>query len=103
MTDQPAFAELVAATNFSYLRGASRPAEMVQCAFALGMAGIGVADRNSVTGVVRAHMAWRELNTGESGFRLVVGAGLVFSGGSPTWAGGRLWEECVETCRSRGS
>src|SRR3546814_6403150 len=91
MTDQPAFAELVAATNYRYWRGASHPAEMVQCAFALGMAGIGVADRNSVAGVVRAHMAWRELgrelgrelSPGETGLRLVVGARLVFADGTP--------------------
>jgi len=50
----PAFAELVAATNYSFLRGASHPAEMVAEAIALGMPGIGIADRNSVAGVVRA-------------------------------------------------
>ena len=49
----PAFAELVAATNYSFLRGASHPADMVAQALALGMAGIGIADRNSVAGVVR--------------------------------------------------
>ena len=51
---EPGFAELVAATNYSFLRGASHPAEMVAEAIALGMAGIGIADRNSVAGVVRA-------------------------------------------------
>ena len=51
---EPAFAELVAATNYSFLRGASHPAEMVAEAIALGMTGIGIADRNSVAGVVRA-------------------------------------------------
>ena len=55
----PAFAELVAATNYSFLRGASHPAEMVVRAHALGMAGIGIADRNTVAGVVRAHVAQR--------------------------------------------
>src|SRR3546814_12210343 len=44
----PAFAELVAATNYSFLRGASHPAEMVAEAMALGLAGLGIADRNSV-------------------------------------------------------
>ena len=42
------FAELVAATNYSFLRGASHPADMVGRALELGMAGIGIADRNSV-------------------------------------------------------
>src|SRR3546814_8803400 len=41
------FAELVAATNYSFLRGASHPADMVAEALALGMTGIGIADRNS--------------------------------------------------------
>ena len=50
----PGFAELVAATNYSFLRGASHPAAMVARAMELGMAGIGIADRNSVAGVVRA-------------------------------------------------
>ena len=49
------FAEPIAATNFSFLTGASHPGEMVEQAIALGMAGIGIADRNSVAGVVRAH------------------------------------------------
>ena len=49
------FAELVAATNFSFLRGASHPQEMVEQAAALGLAAIGIADRNTLAGVVRAH------------------------------------------------
>jgi len=57
----PAFAELVAATNYSFLRGASHPAEMVAEAIALGMSGIGIADRNSVAGVVRAWAFVKEL------------------------------------------
>jgi len=83
MTGPPAFAELVAATNYSFLTGASHPAEMVARAQALGMAGIGIADRNSVAGVVRAHVAWRDLGGRDSGFRLVVGARLVFADGTP--------------------
>ncbi len=78
-----AFAELVAASNYSFLRGASHPAEMVHRAFALGMAGIGIADRNTVAGVVRAHMAWRELGGSDGPFRLIVGARLVFADGTP--------------------
>ncbi len=77
------FAELVAATNYSFLRGASHPGEMVHRAVALGMTGLGIADRNSVAGVVRAHMAWREIGGAASGFRLVVGARLVFADGTP--------------------
>ena len=74
-----AFAEPVAATAFSFLRGASQPAEMVAQAHALGMAGIGIADRNTVAGVVRAHVAAKKLG----GFRLIVGARLVFADATP--------------------
>ena len=77
------FAELIAATNYSFLRGASHPAEMVMQARMLGMAGIGIADRNSVAGVVRAHIAWREMGGAQSGFRLIVGTRLVFADGTP--------------------
>ena len=75
------FAELAAATNYSFLRGASHPSDMVARAMELGMAGIGIADRNSVAGVVRAHMALRE--AGKTDFRLAVGTRLVFADGTP--------------------
>ena len=83
------FAELVAATNYSFLRGASHPSDMVGRALELGMAGIGIADRNSVAGVVRAWSALNEacdqakaaLETID--FKLVVGARLVFADATP--------------------
>ena len=55
-----AFAELVAATNFSFLRGAAHAHEMVGQAAELGLAAIGIADRNTLAGVVRAHQAAKE-------------------------------------------
>src|ERR671914_157223 len=58
----PAYAELAVTTNFSFLRGASHPEELVKHAITLGLAGIGISDRNSVAGVVRAHVAAKELN-----------------------------------------
>ena len=54
------YAELAAATNFSFLHGASHPSDMVAAALELGHAGIGIADRNTVAGVVRAHVALRD-------------------------------------------
>ncbi|MBU1336929.1 MAG: error-prone DNA polymerase [Alphaproteobacteria bacterium] len=78
-----AYAELVAATNFSFLRGASHPYEMVAQAAALGLSGIGICDRNSMSGVVRAFAAARDLKTDFPDFRLVVGTRLVFSDGTP--------------------
>ncbi|QIG79398.1 error-prone DNA polymerase [Stakelama tenebrarum] len=84
------YAELAAATNFSFLRGASTPREMVETALALGHAGIGIADRNTVAGVVRAHVALRDLREAAAeqeqtlpDFRLVVGARLAFADGTP--------------------
>ncbi|WP_374138475.1 error-prone DNA polymerase [Sphingomonas sp.] len=79
------FAELIAATNYSFLRGASHPEEMVGEAIALGQTGIGIADRNTVAGVVRAHVALREAIEKATGldFKLVVGTRLVFADGTP--------------------
>jgi error-prone DNA polymerase len=59
------YAEMAAATNFSFLRGASHPQEMVVASLLLGHAGIGIADRNTVSGVVRAHGALEDLRRGE--------------------------------------
>ncbi len=51
------FVELGVATPFSFLRGASDAIDLVQQAYALGMDAIGVADRNTLAGVVRMHSA----------------------------------------------
>ena len=84
------YVELAAATNFSFLRGASPPSDMVARALELGHAGIGIADRNTVAGVVRAHVALRDAfeKAGKEGvaippFRLLVGARLVFADETP--------------------
>ena len=53
------FAELVAASNFSFLRGASSGPDMVLASLLLGHTGLGVADRNTLAGVVRC---WSALN-----------------------------------------
>jgi error-prone DNA polymerase len=55
------YAEPVAATNFSFLRGASPAQRMVMASLLLGHTGIGIADRNTVAGVARAHAALKEL------------------------------------------
>ena len=67
----PAYAELQVTSNYSFLRGASHPDELVVAAKALGLAALGLADRNSLAGAVRAHVAAKE-----AGLRLVVGARL---------------------------
>lgn len=81
------FAELVAASNYSFLRGASHPADLVKEAVALGLSGLGLADQNSVAGVVRAWAALRqmreELGEDMPPFTLVVGARLLFADETP--------------------
>jgi error-prone DNA polymerase len=78
------FAELCVTTNFSFLRSGSHPEEMVEQAAVLGLAGIGVADRNTLAGVVRAHVKAKALQE-EKGvnLRMIVGARLVFRDGAP--------------------
>ncbi len=66
-----AYAELQVKTNFTFLRGASHPDELVRTASALDLHAIAVTDRNTLAGVVRAHAAARE-----AGIKLVVGARL---------------------------
>jgi error-prone DNA polymerase len=57
-----AYAELAVTTNFSFLRGASHPQEMVETAIQLGLMGIGITDRNSFAGVVRAYAQAKDRN-----------------------------------------
>jgi len=56
-----AYAELATTTNFSFLRGASNPEDFVTRAVLLGHTGIGIADRNTLAGVVRAYGALQDL------------------------------------------
>ncbi len=84
------FAELVAATNYSFLDGASHPSDIVGRAIELKLVGIGIADRNTVAGVVRAYDALERAKRGQLGaklppfdFKLAVGARLVFADGTP--------------------
>jgi error-prone DNA polymerase len=79
------FAEIAVTTNFSFLRGASHPKEFVAQAAALGYAAIGIADRNTLAGVVRAHSALEEIReqTQAPLPKLLIGARLVFVDGTP--------------------
>ena len=74
------YLEFAVASNFSFLRGASHPEELMVQAAHLGLAGIALADRNSLAGVVRAHLAKREQNLS---LRYHPGARLVFADGTP--------------------
>ena len=74
------YLEFAVASNFSFLRGASHPEELMVQAQAIGLAGIGVCDRNSVAGVARAHLAKREQNLS---LTYHPGARLVFADSTP--------------------
>jgi error-prone DNA polymerase len=71
-----AYAELAVTTNFSFLRGASHPQELVATADELGISAIGIADRNSFAGVVRAYDEARKRK-----IKLLVGTRLVTTDG----------------------
>lgn len=53
------YSELQITSNFSFLRGGSHPEEVVERAEELGYTAIAIVDRNSLAGIVRAHVAAR--------------------------------------------
>ncbi|MBQ0816448.1 MAG: error-prone DNA polymerase [Methyloceanibacter sp.] len=67
----PRYAELDVTSNFTFLRGGSHPEELVATAKALGHEAIAVADTNTLAGVVRAHLAAKEV-----GIKFLVGTRL---------------------------
>ena len=71
-----AYAELHCLSNFTFLRGASHPAELVMRARQLGYAALALTDECSVAGVVRAHAAAREC-----GLALVIGSEFTLTDG----------------------
>jgi len=69
MSTLPAYAELHTLSNFTFLRGASHPEELVAQAAALGYSALSLTDECSLAGVVRAHTAARE-----HGVKLLIGS-----------------------------
>jgi len=76
------YTELAVTTNYSFLRGASHPGQFVIQAAHLGYTAIGIADRNSLAGVVRAYEEWQKQDSATRP-RLLIGARLVFQDGTP--------------------
>lgn len=72
------FVELAASSNFSFLRGASHPEEIAAAVAASGASGFGLCDRNTLAGVVRGHMAARQM-----GLDFAPGCRLVFADATP--------------------
>lgn len=65
------YTELQVTSNFSFLRGASHPEELVKEAAKLGYSAIAITDHNTFAGIVRAHVAAKAF-----GIRLIVGCQL---------------------------
>jgi len=68
MVSLPDYAELHCLSNFTFLRAASRPEELVERAQALGYVALAITDECSVAGAVRAHVAAKQ-----SGLKLIIG------------------------------
>ena len=68
------YSELHCISNYSFLRGASHPHELVAQAHALGYKAIALTDECSLAGIVKAHMAAESL-----GIKLIVGSEFVLS------------------------
>jgi error-prone DNA polymerase len=78
-----AYAEIAVTTNFSFLRGASRPEELALAAVELGLKAIGIADHNTLAGVVRAYAAFEDFVEEDKRPKLLTGARIVFKDGTP--------------------
>jgi error-prone DNA polymerase len=65
------YADLQVTTHYSFLRGASSPEDLFSAAASLGIGALGIVDRNSLAGIVRAHEAAKA-----TGVRLIVGCRL---------------------------
>ena len=76
MPTTPTYAELQVTSNFSFLRGASHPGEMVERAAELGYRALALTDRNTLAGVVRAYEAARR-----TGLHFIPGARLDLADG----------------------
>ncbi len=73
----PAYAELHCLSNFSFLRGASHPEELVERAQGQGYAALALTDECSLAGVVRAHLAAKD-----AGLPLIIGSEFTLADGT---------------------
>lgn len=75
------YTELQVTTNFSFLRGGSHPEELVEQASVLGHKQIAIADKNTLAGIVRAHVTAKQF-----GIKLIIGCHLELLDGPPLLA-----------------
>lgn len=76
------FAEIGITTNFSFLHGGSHPQDYVNQASEIGMHTVGIADRNTLAGVVRAYSELKNPEV-KNPPRFLVGSRIVFIDGTP--------------------
>lgn len=93
----PAYAELRCVSNFTFLRGASQPEELVERAKQLGYTALAVADECSLAGIVRAHVAAKQ-----HGLKLLVGAQFQVDWGIASSAGTTPFALTVLACDLHG-
>ncbi len=81
----PPYAELMVASNFSFLHGASHPPEnsVAQSRAAIGLAGIGPMTATRLPAWSLGHLEAKQAAKDHPGFRYVVGTRLVFADGTP--------------------
>ncbi|MDE2593419.1 MAG: error-prone DNA polymerase [Burkholderiales bacterium] len=85
----PAYTELHCVSNFSFLRGASQPEELITRAIELGYSGLALTDECSLAGVVRAHQAWKDIRDNIRGeqdarhFKLIIGSEFLVHDSTP--------------------
>src|SRR5438105_1252199 len=78
------YAEFDVVSNFSFLRGASHPDELIYRATELGYKAIAITDHNSLAGIVRAFDACKQvIEQGGRPPKLIIGARLTFTDGTP--------------------
>jgi error-prone DNA polymerase len=68
------YAELHCLTNFTFLRGASHPGELVRRACQLGLTALAITDECSVAGVVRAHIEAKDLASEGHVLKVIIGS-----------------------------
>src|SRR5215467_451025 len=73
----PRYAELHCLSNFTFLRGASHPEELIERAQALGYSALALTDECSLAGIARAHLAAKT-----AGLPLVVGSEFTLADGT---------------------
>ena len=97
MSTIPEYAELRCVSNFSFLRGASQPEELVERARQLGYAALAIADECSLSGIVRAHVAAKKI-----GLKLLVGGQFAIDWGIASSSDTTPFDLTVLACNLHG-